>query len=92
MQCVGQIFFAQHAPLPGADLRHHVGQQAQAVVGRQDGNAQQVAHGDQDEQVLHAAARLEGVARHIVAGHAVQDALEAVQQTGFLFFLSCLPL
>src|SRR5438309_11811988 len=55
-QSVRDVALAEHAALPGADLGDHVGEQAQAVVRRQDGDAEQVTNGDQDEQVLHAGA------------------------------------
>src|ERR1051326_5008116 len=69
------IALAEHASLPCADLRHDVGQQPQAVVRRQDRHAQQVAHSDPDEQVLHARARSQRMPRPVVRGHAVNEPL-----------------
>ena len=49
--------------------------------------AEQVAHRDQDEEVLHAGARSQGIAAHVVRGHAVDDLPEGhahgdLHQTG----------
>jgi hypothetical protein len=59
-QRIGKIFFPQHSPFPGGDLRDHIGQQPQGIVGGQDGNAQHVSHGDENKEVLHTRPCLHG--------------------------------
>src|SRR6266545_3879306 len=77
---VGDILLPQHPSLPRRDLRDHVGRQPQRVVGGQDRDAEHVAHGDQDEQVLHAGPGAHGMARHVVRGHPVGDLAELAQE------------
>src|SRR6266508_2988686 len=90
---VGNVPLPQHAPLPCGDLRDHERQQPQRVIGRQDGDAQQVTHGDQDEQVLHAGAGPQGLPRHVVGGHPVGDLAELAQEAlRPLAFLRLVPI
>src|SRR6266480_1308384 len=84
---VGHVALAQHPALPARDLRRHVGQEPQRVVRRQDRHAQEVAHRDQDEQVLHARPRAHRVPGHLVGGHAVDDVLEDAQDPALLLRL-----
>ncbi|MBI5829528.1 MAG: hypothetical protein HZB20_08325 [Chloroflexi bacterium] len=70
---VERVALAQHAAPPVVDERHDEWQQAQAVLGRQDGQAQQIAEADEHKQVLEAAALAGERAHLIVQGHAVQN-------------------
>src|SRR2546427_2172483 len=86
-QDVRHVAFPQHPPLPPRDLRRHVRQEPERVVGRQDRDPQEVAHRDQDEQVLHARPRAHGMPGHLVGGHPVDDVLEDAQNPALLLRL-----
>src|SRR3989337_2656744 len=60
-------------PPPGVDERDDERQQAQAVIGRQDRHAQQIAETDQHEQMLEASPLAGQSAHLIVEREAVQD-------------------
>src|SRR5712692_2717420 len=65
-QHVRDVALAEHPALPTGDLRGHVRQEPEGVVRGEDRHAEQVAHRDQDEQVLHARSCAHGVASHFV--------------------------
>src|SRR5574341_1171306 len=71
---VGQVFLAQHPPLPVLNEGHDVRQQTDRVVGRQDGNAQQIAEADQDEQVLAVGPLTAQRPNHLIISHAEDEA------------------
>src|SRR5712691_11100753 len=83
-QYVGDVAFAKHAAFPSRDLRSHMGQEPERVVGREDRHAQEVAHRDQDEQMLHAGPLPDRVARHLVGRHPIDDVLEDPQNPALL--------
>src|SRR5713226_6632953 len=86
-QGVGDVFLAQHAPFPRGDLRGHVRQKPERIVRREDRDADQVSHRDQNEEMLHAGARAHRVAGHLVRGHAVDDVLEDLKNANLLWFI-----
>ena len=53
--CIHQIPFPQHAAPPIIDQWNDEGQEAQTVIGRQDGQTEQIAKTDQHEEMLQAA-------------------------------------
>jgi hypothetical protein len=63
--CIHQIPFPQHTPPPVINERDNERQQAQAVVWRQDRQAEQISETNQHEEVLQAAA-LPGQGAHLV--------------------------
>src|SRR5207302_5527812 len=73
---VRQILLAKHPPLPRRDLGDDVREQAQRVVRGQDGDAEEISHRDEDEQVLHAPPGLQRLPGHLVRGHAVDEVLD----------------
>src|SRR6266581_1813146 len=81
---IGNVFLPEHAPLPGGDIGDDVRQQAQRIVWRENRDADQVAHRDQDEEVLHAGPGAQGVARHIVRAHPVENLLQPGEQATLL--------
>src|SRR3990172_3077995 len=70
---VGELSLAQDSPFPGRDLRHDVGQQAQVVVGRKDGDADDVAKSGQHEQAFDAGAHFQGMLSQLVAHHPEEE-------------------
>ena len=70
---IQQIPFPQHAPLPVVDERNDKGQQAQAVIGREDRHAKQVPEADQHEEMLQGAAMFCQGADLVVDRHAVKN-------------------
>src|ERR671914_1851691 len=77
---VREVLLPQHASLPGADLRHDVGEQAERIVRRQDRHTHQVAHGGQDEEVLHAGPTTQRVAGHVMGSHPIGDFAKLAEQ------------
>src|SRR6266704_780604 len=49
-------------------------------------DADQIPHGDQDEQVLHAGTGAQRIARHVVRAHAVENLFQASEETALLLF------
>ncbi len=89
---VAELSLAQNAPLPGGNLGHQIGQQAQAIIRRQDRHADQVADGGQHEQALEAGPHLESVLAEIQAHHPKQEVGQALAQTAFLAQRLCVLL
>jgi methionyl-tRNA synthetase len=77
---VRDVPFAEEATLPRIDLGDDVRQESETVVRRQDRHADEVAHGDQDEEMLHASTGALDVADHVVHRHAVHDFAEHTPQ------------
>ena len=72
-ETVRQILLPEHPPLPCGDLGNHIGEKPQRVIGREDGYAEHVTHGDEDEEMFHARPGLECKPRGIMRGHAVDE-------------------
>ncbi len=73
---VGELALPQDPSLPRAQDRDDIGQQAQAVVRRHDGEADEVTEESGDEQVLRGGPHLQEMLDHIVGGEAVEELLE----------------
>src|SRR5271157_239774 len=86
-QCVGKILLPQHTSFPRGDLRHHIRQQPQGIIRREYGDAEHVAHRNQDEEVLHTGPGLQGEARGIMRCHAIHKFLYRLEDATLLLFL-----
>ena len=73
---VHEVLFPQHPAFPGRDLRHNMGEKTEGIVGWKYGNTKHVPHGDEDKEVLHAGACLQGVSCHAMGGHAIGKILQ----------------
>ncbi|HEY3342437.1 MAG TPA: hypothetical protein VGK81_10480, partial [Anaerolineae bacterium] len=67
---VGKLALAQHAPLPRRNLGNHIRQDAQAVIGRHDGQANHVPYNRKHKEAFNAASHLKSVFREFLAKHA----------------------
>lgn len=77
---VHHIPLAQHPPPPVVDERDDEGQQAQAVIRRQDGQAKQIPKADQNEEMLQTAALSRQCAYLIVDRQTIEDFSEGIPQ------------
>src|SRR5450756_2853067 len=78
---VGNVLLPQHPALPRRDLWDDMRKEPEAVVRREDGDPEQVAHRDEDEQVLHGGPRPERRPAHVMRGHAIDGFLETVPES-----------
>src|SRR3989338_3536967 len=86
-QGVGNVFLPEHPSLPRADLRHHIREKPERIVGREDRYPKQISHRNQDEEMLHAGARSHRLPGHFMGGHPVHDVPENLENATFFRFL-----